>query len=77
MELRTPELLIELVIGQGGLFPQLLRRRPLLKFAQARNESLLVDALLEEEKTERAIDREYWTPLKKELEILRLERVRG
>jgi hypothetical protein len=77
LELRTPELLIELVLGRGGLSPQLFRKRPLLRFAQAKNESLLVDALLEEEKRERAVDRQYWTPLKKELERLRHERVRS
>ena len=77
LELRTPELLIELVVSRGRLSPQLLRKRPLLRFAQAKNESLLVDALLEEEKKERAVDREYWNPLKKELEMLRHERVRN
>ena len=56
---------------------QLFRKRPLLRLAQAKNESLLVDALLEEEKRERAVDRQYWTPLKKELEMLRHERVRS
>lgn len=77
LELRTPELLIELVLGRGGLSPQLLRKRPLLRFVQAKNESLLADALLEEEKRERAADRQYWSPLKKELEMLRHARVRG
>ncbi len=75
LELRTPELLIELVLERGGLPPHLFRKRPLLKLAQARNESLLADALLEEEKRERAADRQYWTPLKKELEMLRHARV--
>ena len=75
LELRTPELLIELVLERGGLPPQLFRKRPLLKLAQAKNESLLADALLEEEKRERAADRQYWTPLKKELEMLRHARV--
>ena len=77
LELRTPELLIELVLGRGAVSPQLIRKRPLLRFAQAKNESLLVDALLEEEKRERAADRQYWTPLKKELEMLRHARVRS
>lgn len=77
LELRTPELLIELAVGRGGLSPQLLRKRPLLKLAQAKNESLLADALQEEEKREREVDRQYWAPLKKELEILRHERVRS
>jgi len=75
LELRTPELLMELVLERGGLSPQLFRKRPLLRIAQAKNESLLADALLEEEKRERAADRQYWTPLKKELEMLRHARV--
>ena len=75
LELRTPELLMELVLERGGLAPQLFRKRPLLRLAQSKNESLLADALLEEEKRERATDREYWTPLKRELEMLRHARV--
>jgi len=75
LELRTPELLIELVLGRVELSPQLLRKRPLLRHAKAKNESLLADALLEEEKRERAADQQYWTPLKKELEMLRHARV--
>lgn len=77
MELRTPELLIELVLGQRRLSSQIVRKRPLLRFAQANNESILADALLEEEKEERALDRQYWTPLKKELEMLRHARIRN
>jgi hypothetical protein len=76
LQLRTPELLMELVRGRGRLSSQLLRKRPLLRFAQAKKQSLLADALLEEEKRERAADRQYWTPLKKELEMLRLARLR-
>jgi len=75
LELRTPELLIELVLERGGLPPNLVRKRPLLALAQASDESLLSDALLEEEKRERAADRQYWIPLKKELENLRHARV--
>ena len=77
LELRTPELIIELVLSRDGLSPQLFRKRPLLRFAQAKNETLLADALLEEEKRERVADRQYWTLLKKELEMLRHARVRS
>lgn len=75
LELRTAELLIELVGETGGISTQLSRKRPLLRLAHARNESLLAEALLEEEKRERMADRQYWTPLKKELEMLRHARV--
>jgi hypothetical protein len=68
LELRTPELLIELVLERSELPPQLFRKRPLLRLAKAKNESLLADAILEEEKRERAADQQYWKPLKKELE---------
>src|SRR6266545_770059 len=71
LELRTPELLIEFAVAQGRLPARLIRKRPLLKLARARNESLLAEALLEEEKAEREADRQYWKPLKKELERLR------
>ena len=71
LELRTPELLIELAAAQGRLPTQLIRKRPLLKLARAGNESLLAEALLEEEEREREVDRQYWTPLKTELERLR------
>jgi hypothetical protein len=74
LELRTPELLIELVLERGKLPPQLVRKRPLLKLAQPKNESRLEEALLEEEKTERAVDRQYWAPLRKELEMPQLKR---
>ena len=75
LELRTPELLIELGLERGELLRQLFRKRPLLRLAKAKNESLLAEALLEEEKRERAADQQYWTPLKKELEMLRHARV--
>ena len=68
LELRTPELLIELGVSQGRLPTQLIRKRPLLKLAKAGNGSLLAAALLEEEKREREADGQYWTPLKAELE---------
>ncbi len=71
LELRTPELLIELAAGQDRLPTRLIHKRPLLKLARAGKESLLAEAFLEEEETERQADRQYWTPLKTELEKLR------
>jgi len=76
LELRTPELLIELALAKPQ--PQLPRRlketRPLLSLAAPGNEAALAEALLKEELAEREIDRRYWAPLKKELEQLRLAR---
>ena len=68
-EARTPELLVEL----AGRFPE-----EYASMAEARrvlraplNIDPLDDALAEEERTERVADREYWAPLKREIEALR------
>ena len=70
LELRTPELLIELATNSQIPAP-LFRKRPLLKVLRRGDESLLAALLLEEEEKEREADRRYWLPLKKELETLR------
>jgi hypothetical protein len=75
LELRSPDLLIELVQTQGRIPAQLLRKRPLLELAVTVSKSSLADALLAEEQREREADRQYWMPLKKELESLRHSRV--
>ena len=74
LELRTPELLIELAAQHGEIPLQLRRQRPLLELATSRTKSSLADALLDEEQREREADRRYWAPLKKELESLRHSR---
>jgi len=71
LELRTPELLIELSSRHGRTPPSLIRNRPLLKFIRPGNETILTEALHAEERSEREADREYWLPLKAELERLR------
>jgi hypothetical protein len=79
LELRTPELLVELVSKQGRAPAQIIRKRPFLKLVRPGNESLLAEAMLEEERLEREADRQYWIPLRAELESLshaRLPRVR-
>ena len=74
LELRTPQLLIELA-GQHRMSAQLLEQRPLLKALTSEDEALLSSLLNEEEETIREADRRYWAPLKKELEILRHARI--
>jgi hypothetical protein len=73
-ECRTPGVLIDL----GKRFPDLmaaqLPARPLLRLALSADEDALDDALIDEEKEERRKDREYWRPLKEELERMRHER---
>ena len=75
LELRSPDLLIELAQAQARIPAQLCRKRPLLELAVTVNKSSLVDALLAEEQNEREADRQYWAPLKKELESLRHSRI--
>lgn len=74
LELRTPQLLIELA-RQNRLPAQLFRQRPLLKALESGDESLLAKLLIEEEEQVRDADRRYWMPLKKELETLRHARI--
>jgi hypothetical protein len=71
LELRTPGLLMELTAGHPEMCRKLIRQRPLLKLAAAGDEADLREALSEEERQEREEDREYWIPLKAELEQLR------
>lgn len=76
-ELRTPELLLELAATQPEACRKLMRVRPLLKFAAAGDETGLAESLYEEERAEREADRNYWKPLRDELEKLRHERLQN
>lgn len=70
-ESRTPEILFDL----AGLYPEDLSElspaRPLLAAAESRDRDTLQAELEAEEKRERQLDREYWGPLRAELEQLR------
>jgi hypothetical protein len=70
-ELRTPRLLIEIARQHTGLCVRLKPQRLLLGFAAANKPQELADALEAEEKYERELDRNFWQPLKAELESLR------
>lgn len=70
-ELRTPSLLVELARGMSALTLEELERRPLLSFAVSADENALEIALQQEEFHERQADRDYWIPLKRELEQFR------
>jgi len=76
LELRTPELLIEVASARPHLRRRLNKTRPLLSLAEPGNEIAIADALLDEELAEREADRRYWAPLKQELERLRHRRRR-
>ena len=70
-ELRTPDLLIELSKKHPTTKEALQKLRPLLNFASDELKTKLEHALKNEEEIERILDREYWKPLKAELEALR------
>jgi len=70
-ELRTPELLVEAVATHGDQARLLVTERPLLAAAIAGNFADIEGQLDDEEARERHSDREYWAPLRKELERLR------
>jgi len=70
-ELRTPELLVEVVHRWPQLAEHVAQQRPLLLLAKSGQLDPLREALLTEEKAQREDDRTYWQPLKAELERLR------
>ena len=65
---RTPEILIEVAARDGKTARRLVPERPLLGCALERDDRALVAALDAEEQHERELDREYWLPLRRELE---------
>jgi hypothetical protein len=75
-ELRTPELLIEVAMEHTDAARRLVAARPFIEDALQQNSKGVENGLAAEEKRERAADREYWKPLREELEALRRERVR-
>jgi hypothetical protein len=70
-ELRTPQLLMEVARGHTALCRRLVSRRPLLAHAALGEMKKLEQALMVEESAERKLDRQYWLPLRAELEKLR------
>ncbi len=77
LELRTPELLLELAARHPQTCHKLVEIRPLLKLAIAGDETELIERLSQEERAEREADRMYWKPLKAELEQLRHARLKA
>ncbi len=71
LELRTPELLTQVAKTDGILARRLQKKRPLLAHALLGKSPELERALLAEEVIEREKDKEYWLPLRRELEKLR------
>ncbi len=73
-ELRTPELLIEVASAHPGLADAEAALRPAVQNALSASPEDVRQALDVEEREERRKDREYWAPLKRELEEFRLGR---
>jgi hypothetical protein len=73
-ELRTPSLLVEAAANHSRVAKERVAGRPLLLIALAGDEVELDSALRDEEATEREADRQYWVPLRAELQQLRRER---
>lgn len=72
-EARTPELLVELCRRFPTRAAELTACRPLIRLAQERSLDELRAALDAEVRAEQARDREYWEPLRRELEQFRRE----
>jgi hypothetical protein len=70
-ELRTAELLIEASVAWPAIAQAVQLERPAVRAAVRGDVSLVSLALEEEERAERLRDREYWQPLKRELEQAR------
>jgi len=70
-ESRTPGMLVDLCLNFRDQVISLKDVRSVLEFAQAGDFSKVEAALEREEKSEREADREYWEPLRWELEMLR------
>ena len=71
LELRTPELLLELARPHPALCRRLTPKRPLLARARLGDSSGLEHGLRDEEDRERQADRACWRPLRRELAALR------
>jgi hypothetical protein len=72
-EARTPELLVELCQRFPTQAAELAPHRPLIRLAREQSLDDLRTALDAEVRAEQALDRDYWEPLRRELEQFRRE----
>jgi len=72
-ECRTPEILVQLSTEHVGLYNEMAGQRPLLRHAREKDMDALESSLEEEEAREKENDREFWLPLKRELDEWRRE----
>jgi hypothetical protein len=73
-ECRTPDLLVLLASKYPEIAEVMLKKRPLISSALSGNYEEIIKLLRDEEDLEREADRQYWTPLKKQLEEWRLRK---
>ena len=73
-ELRTPGLLVDCARAWPEAANRVSQTRPLVALALSADEPALTIALDEEEQSERLKDKDYWLPLKRELERMRTSR---
>lgn len=73
-ECRNPETLVDLVKKYPDIARVCLEKRPLIKYAFRKDIDKLNILLIEEEQKERSADKDYWMPLRRELEQLRRKR---
>jgi hypothetical protein len=74
---RTPETLIRIAAAFPEIAPTAAAHRPLVRLAESNEIDKLRKALLDEQLQVQDLDRQYWKPLKAELERLRNERTRN
>jgi len=73
---RTPDVLIRIGQANQQILREELVRRPLLANVLTANSDAIREELAREQAREQAVDREYWDPLKRELEVMRRDRNR-
>ena len=76
-ELRTPELLTAVAGAHPDLAARIAEVRPAVSAALGNQSEEVAALLMQEQQQERRKDREYWEPLRRELEILRRSRRKG
>ena len=74
LESRTPSILFRVAEQYPDQLDLAAPRRPLLSCVAEKDEARLLEALAREEQQQRQADRDYWKPLRAELEQLRRQR---
>ena len=71
-ESRTPEVLIRVAVEHPDLLSEVSKERPLLVETLGASLTALQQELEKEQVREKEADQQYWRPLMKELEAMRL-----